>query len=285
MNETFLKPLNDYLIDSRSPDQKMVSGLVSDIKDLKGNPINSPVNPTLTLELQNLVNGVPQIPLSSNEGFYTTTYFKNKYHFLPAVSQYKTNLVNQIQLTTNVVAYAQDISGFSSIGGVTDFSLDFYVSLWLFRADTGNVYTQFSSSLLADASVRLVTIKYTFNFFASDQLNFTIDNSVQLLRLNDFIGTRTLIGGIPDFSTNPTKITKVQYDRLVNNNNLLANMIGYDSTQFTALSANNQNLIYALFGNYLTYDPSTGAGLSIFSIYANSVLTYFGITASYTPAN
>jgi hypothetical protein len=281
--ETTLKPLDSYLSDTRNPGDKMVSSLIKNVKSLTENPINSTTVPSLTLRLQNLAPlSTPQIQLLEESGFYTTSFFRNQSNPIPApTSQYKTALINEIQLFTNVTAEAPSLGGFSPIVGVTDFTLDFYLSLWLFRADNGNITTQFLANILDDESIRLMSIKYTFNFFALDQPNFTISNSSQSFRLRDTIPSRP---SGPDFTTNPTKITVDQYNRLVNSDNILSNMFGFDSTQFSSLSVPNQDLILFLFGDSSIYDPSTGLGSAIFSINVNAAISYFGITAAYAPS-
>lgn len=281
--EITLKPLNSYLSDTRSPGDKMVSNLVKNVKSLTENPINSTTVPSLTLRLQNLTTASePQTQLLSELGFYTTSFFRNPSNPLPApTNQYKANLINEIQLFTNVTAEAPSLGGFAPIVGVTDFTLDFYLSLWLFRADNGNITTQFLANILDDESIRLMSIKYTFNFFALNQPNFTISNSSQSFRLRNTIASRPRG---PDFTANPTRITVEQYNRLVNNDNILSNMFGFDSTQFAALSAPNRDLILFLFGDYSIYNPATGVGSAIFAINVNAAISYFGVTAAYTPS-
>lgn len=280
--EITLKPLDSYLSDTRSPGDKMVSNLVKNVRSLTENPINSTTVPSVTIRLQNLTPAaIPQIQLLSELGFYTTSFFRNQSTPLPApTNQYKTTLINEIQLFTNVTAEAPGLGGFAPIVGVTDFTLDFYLSLWLFRADNGNITTQFLANILDDESIRLMCIKYTFNFFALDQINFTISNSSQSFRLRDTLISRPTG---PDFTTDPTKITVDQYNRLVNNDNILFNMFGFDGTQFSALSLPNQDLILFLFGDDSIYDPSTGVGSAAFAINVNAAISYFGVTAAYTP--
>jgi hypothetical protein len=290
MEQTILLPTDNALMDTRDPQTKMVVKLVNDIKEIKNNPINSPLVASINLELQNLnfsefFAPAPQVFLTPELGFATSSFFRNKINPLPAPTQFKGNVINEIQLRTFAVIGPFEALGFMPVVGVTDFTLDFYLSLWLFKADFGNIESQRTTSTLDDSSIRLMCIKYTFNFFASDQLAVTITNPTQSFRLRDSIPYRQIITALPDFTSDPTKITDYQYQRISENDNILANMFGYDINQYNALSAANQNLILTLFGDYSVYDPIVGTGRAILPVFVSAIITYFGINSAYTPAN
>jgi hypothetical protein len=288
--DTILTPTDSYLMDTRDPNSKFVQNLASDVKGLKENPMNSPVVPNLNLELQT-ANSFPRLPLApqiqlnSENGFYTTSFFQNRLNLLPKPNQFKTNLINEINLSISLYAFAVNLSGYIPPVGATDFSLTFYLSLWLFDAEAGNINSLFGLSLSSTfIDTRLMCIPFVFNFLASEPTSFTITDPTRSYQLSDII-VRGGATDFPDFTTNPTKITTTQYNFLKNRDSLLANMFGYDFAEYNSLSTDNKTVVYDMFGDPLFYDPYTGIGQATFGIGINAVFSYFGITASYTPKN
>lgn len=272
--------LENSLQDTRPREVKFLNSVKNRILERDGNT-NSSTVPNINLQLikyepNQVVGGGAS--LNAKEGFYFATFIQG-YNLLPQPSfNYKLNNIKDITLSINIFADADDIGGYSP-PVITDFSIDFYLSMHLLPASEANIYT----SKVANKGVinsRAMSIPFTFNFFASDPLLFTITNSNQQFNLSNTIPSRNIIGpdAVPDFNTNPTQITQNQYNLLTSSNVSLLTMFGWNESQRASLSVNNRQLFDELFNE-------TAPVTSKFSIGVNASLSYFGQTASFTPIN
>jgi len=274
-----LTNINNALQDVRNPETKFLNRIHEKLNE--NNYTNASVIPTLTLDLVELNSLKPQTNLINiGDGFFYTTFLQGQ-NFLPRpITNYKTNSIKDINLALNVFVDAPDTGGYTPPVGITDFVIDFYVSLHILAISDGNLFSSRINGGVVNS--RALTIPFRLNISALNPLRFTITNSARSFRLSNYIESRGWLNGQPDFTTNPTRITQSQYNQLLNQDNMLLTMFGFDLGQFNALSASNKLLFDDFFNNGIGSFPNT---TQLFGFGVQATINYFGLLASYVPIN
>lgn len=277
-------PIENYNIDVSEPQERWQNSVNNKLKDITRKPRNVAGNSYKKLYFQELdrTQTVSQQTLESQSGFYSISgdfFFPFNYNYLPKPQ--KLANINSVLLDVNVVANIMDDGGYSPPGGISDFTIDFYLSLYVFEVTSGNLYPSLLStdSLQRFETAKMVSIPFTFSISASDVLGFTISNSSRQFNLFDTINRSNVAGTqTPDFTTDSTKITPAQLELLTTNNTTLVSIFGYDETQYTALSAANKSLFDDMFNLGLG-----GGTLNLVGLGVESEINYFGTLASFVP--
>jgi hypothetical protein len=277
-------PIENYNIDVSEPQERWQNSVNNKLKDITRKPRNVAGNCYKKLYFQELdrTQTVFQQALESQSGFYSISgdfFFPFNYNYLPKPQ--KLANINSVLLDVNVVANIIDAGGYSPPGGISNFTIDFYLSLYVFEVTDGNLYpSSLSTDILKRFEIaKMVSIPFTFSILASDPLGFTIGNPSQQFNLFD-TAERAIIDNIgsPDFTTNPTKITPAQLELLTTNNTTLVSIFGYNETQYTALSAANKSLFDDMFNLGLG-----GGTLNLVGLGVEGEINYFGTLASFVP--
>jgi len=237
--------------------------------------LNTPSRADIFLGLQNIRNRNRQRPLNDNgSGFFNSSFISDA---KPLPKPDKLTLIRDIVMKASVLADTYEApTGYTPPVGITNFNIDFYLSLVLLPNTNGNLY--FLASGSADNPYftgRLVSIPFTFNILASSPLFFTISTPIKSFRLSDVIPSRNPVSeAFPD----PTKITAGQFNQLITQDSLFSSFFGWNDTQYAALSAANKQLFNELFNGGLGAPPDT---FQLFGIGVEITLSYFGIGATF----
>lgn len=247
-------------------------------ENLQQGVLNTPNIASTKIRVQPINDNKPQNGLFPELGYYGSSFFTGV-DSLPNPEQfYKLSQIREVGMSVGIIADARDFGGYSPPVGITNFSIDFYLSLVLVEATNGNAVARlFTSDDNPYIIGRLVTIPFTFTFSAVDPLAFTIANPVKNFRLSDTVN-RTFVVNMPDFSTNPTKITTVQYNQLTTKNNMLASFFGWNDDQYLLLSAENKLLFDDFFNKGIGVAPDDS---QLFGIGVEVSFVYFGIGATF----
>ena len=264
-----ITPIENALQDTRSRETRFQNKLATMLEAHEYT--NSSTTPVQNLEIKRLAaSGL----LDADNGFYATSFTNPVINFLPNPAlAYRINGVKDINFTYSIFTFAEDLGGYSP-PVITAFSIDHYTSFILFPITSGNIMTNFQSG--GFIRTRAFQIKTTFNFDPSDPVGFTITNNTQTLRLADTVVREEAVFS-PNFTVNPTKITDNQYNLLASGESLLLSMDGFDSAQYTPLSANNKQLLDELF------NVTTLAPFNVFGIGVRATMSYSGLLASFKP--
>jgi hypothetical protein len=266
-------PVNNYNIDVATPEQRWRNSINKDIKGLKNKPRNSQSIPNINIKLQKIDSTQEQTLLTATSGFFSTS-FVQFFELLPSpLIHFKSSLIRDITMNIAVSSYAPDTGGYSPVVGRTSFTIDFYVSLVLLDATNGNILTAFTDGLFV--SNALMTIPFTFSIPSSDPLKFTIE-SPKSFRLSETVTRLTdVVTSAPNFTTNPTKITQAQYNKMTNQNNFLCGFVGFNNSQYNALSSANKDQFDDLFR------LGIGGSQQLFGVGVDLSLSYFGVGATF----
>lgn len=241
MKETVLHEPSNYLANTKSPNEKMVTSLVSDIKSLKDNPRNSNGNASASFRFWEGSS------LSLNESFVG-----NGFRYLPIDAQdflvfsdnpstFKLNNVNGVTLSIKFLL-KQTVVGFFQFYANTNYSVNFYLSLLNVNTDTQiqpNNFSIFRDELIC---VKVTATHQTDGINAS--LAYSLDRRAVKLNLSDYILSRpttTPAGGfssqqIPNFNVDPEKITLQQYENLLTQDLGVYAFFGYDDVSYSTLT-------------------------------------------------
>jgi hypothetical protein len=247
-------------------------------ENLQQGVLNTPNIASTKIRVQPINVNKPQNLLYPELGYYLSSFFTGV-DSLPNPEQfYKLSQIREVGMSVSIIADAGDLGGYSPPFGITNFSIDFYVSLVLVEAINGNAVAGFFASGDNPYIIgRLVTIPFTFTFSAVEPLAFTIANPVKNFRLSDTVN-RTFVAGSPNFTTNPTKITTEQYTQLTTKNNILFSFFGWNDDQYLLLSAANKLLFDDFFNRGLGVAPND---FQLFGIGVEVSFVYFGIGATF----
>jgi hypothetical protein len=269
--------LDNAYQDTRDPQVRFLSKVKTDNDKRKFENTNSSIISNTVLDILKVSTTAPAF-LTDDSGFYYSTFLSGRSTIPNPLEDLKTANIQDIVLSISTYADFLEFPLGYVPPVISNFSLDFYLSLLIATTQTGNYSETFING--GGADVRAMSIKFTFNFFLNNELNFTITQPNRSFRLSDTIsGRQVTSNGFPDFTSNPTKLTQAQYEKLKTNKTQLFSMFGYDGGQYSALSTNQQQLIDEFFLN----DPLLG--IRIFGIGVDATISHFGSLASYVPIN
>jgi hypothetical protein len=269
-------PIENYNIDVSSPEQRWRNNVNDNLRGLKNKPRNAQSIPNFNVKLQKIDVNQSQVLLTDDNGFFATSFVQFFETIPNPQDQYSNSAIREIKMKVGVNAYAPDTGGYSPVVGISDFTIDFYVSFVLLNATNGNILTSFTDG--AFVNNRMLTIPFTVTVPSSNPLQLTIE-APKSFRLSDTITNRTFFEGSPIFTTDPTKITQNQYENLTNQDNFMCGFVGFNQTQYNALSTQNQDQFNDLF------NLGIGGVQQLFGVGVDFSLSYFGIGASYQPTS
>lgn len=277
-------PIGNYNIDVSEPEQRWQNSVNNKLKDITRKPRNVAGNSYKKLYFQELdrTQTAFQQALENQNGFYSISgdfFFPFNYNYLPKPQ--KLANINSVLLDVNIVANIMDAGGYTPPVGISNFNIDFYLSIYVFEVSNGNLYPSLLSTdaLKRFEKAKMATIAFTFSILASDPLGFTISNPSQQFNLFDTFNRSTnIVTGQPDFTTNPTKITPEQLTFLTTENTNLVSIFGYNETQYTALSLANKALFDDMFNLGLG-----GGTINLVGLGVEGEINYFGTLASFVP--
>jgi len=247
-------------------------------KKLQQGVLNTPNIASTKIRIQPININQPQRLVYPELGFYISSFFTSV-DSLPNPEQfYKLSQIREVGMSVGIIADAGDLGGYSPPVGISNFSIDFYLSLVLVEAINGNVVAGFFTSGDNPYVIgRIFSVPFTFTFSTVEPLAFTITSPVKNFRLSDTVN-RTFVAGTPDFRTDPTKITTAQYNQLTTKNNILASFFGWNDDQYLLLSAANKLLFDDFFNKGIGVAPNDS---QLFGIGVEVSFTYFGIGATF----
>jgi hypothetical protein len=225
-------------------------------KELQGNVLTSPGNASASFRFW---DGTSLALVASPNAFryYPADggFFLN---FNQNPSFYKLNNVNTVLLR---LSFLLQQKGFTFIVADTNYSVDFYLSL--FAVNTDSAIQPDSFSIHRD---ELISVKITITH-QKDGVNptvaYSLDRRIVTLNLSNYIAIRPLIdvgGGIPapNFNVTPEQITLRQYNNLLVQDLGIYAFFGYDFGSYNLLTGNNKLHFDELFkSRYAPYVNST----------------------------
>lgn len=270
MKETVLHDPSNYLANTKSPNEKMVASLVSDVKSLKDNPRNS------SIVAGDSFSEPLKIPEGVNYGLGYVVQPSLTSNFYPTIFQ------PSFLKADNIGAYSlgvgiNNINNYGQGFGLPE--VDYLVPVYLniFRFLNNQELTIYGSSVDPFIIHPLGNIAWT------DATGFTWENNINPttdFNLSNFILDRNydVTLGILDFSdTNNTnsnnKITSAQYTKILTENSTFGIGLCYDGTGLTMDQKTRFDGIFNL------------AGANTLPLNLTVSFKLFGITASYTPIN
>lgn len=266
---------NNYLIKTGSDEKKWVESVSTTLRDLQKKPRNPYTVNSVSLQVQAINKNAPQRGLTGEFGFWGSTFLTNVQLLPNPAEALKMRQIEEIVLSPSLACFAPDLGGYSPPSGISDFTIDFYLSLLFLPADNGNI-TGLLDLTDEEITSRAITIPFSFSFLASSPVNFTVADPVKTYRLSE-VFDRPFLGSIPNFNTNPTKITPGQFSRLASSATFVGSFFGWNNTQYTALSAANKDWFDDFFNLGL------GGSSQAFGIGVNLSFSYFGLASAYLP--
>jgi len=177
--------------------------------------------------------------------------------------------VKEVILTLNLYEIPSGAMGYTPPPGSGNFSIRFTVSFSLVKAQNGRLPIDFANNYTFCET-------FTLSFpAASPEIDWTIiPASVKSFRLSDTIEWRGTIQQSPDFTNNPNKLTKSQFDLISSEGVYLVFTFGFAYDDYNSLSTPNKQLVDQLFraGYY---------GSSVYMLGLDAKLNYFGFLSSF----
>lgn len=279
-------PNNNYLIDTRPTKDRFLSDMKNKVDRLTRVPRNTPSSASQQFSIvYNGGTGNAPTPSKVEEPggvfvFPVSPPLSPWYKFINDPAFYGLTNVNNVQL---------NVSLFNVLEGnlvVADslYTVDFYLTIFM----SENINGQFvfgSDFNTSSYNTTLLQLKQTYTHDpAISTLHYEFSNANTTLNLSDYILSRNIIQqfGFPDFTTDPTKIMKFQYDKILESPVYFYCDWGYDDVQAKALTGNNLNHFKVMVGDF-TGSPPTFGGLLASTI--NISVNYSGTFADYEPIN
>lgn len=280
-----LKPTDNPRIDTRPTDIVWRDNVNQKLKMMSQTPYNSPVNITQNLKIHGATFYDSTFATYSTlklisffGGFYSTTFVPaDKINFLKSSERQRLAQTNEIVLSIDCTFMQNyDYTPFSPATASSDYTVNLYVSLSAsFQSPTASATGDQTNIQFNDL---LVSIPIEFSYTLTTD-SWTVTNPSQDFRLSDYIPRRGVTANLdPDFSSDPTQITKSQWDLLRSQNSRIVVQAGWATDEISALSASNQSHFDDYFNHTATTDCYYIPDISC-------TLNYYGLTADYIPTN
>jgi hypothetical protein len=180
--------------------------------------------------------------------------------------------VKEVVLTLNLYEIPTGSMGYQGPNGSGNFTIRFTVSFSLVKARNGRLPIDFVNN---NAFCETFTLSFPTT---NPEIDWTIQpTSVKSFRLSDTIELRGFIQQAPDFTHNPNKLTKPQFNLICSEGVYLVATFGFAYDDYFNLSTANQKLVDELFRAGLY-------GSSLYMLGLDVKLNYFGFLSSF-PTN
>ena len=279
--KTISSPISSYNLNTDSPDKRWREDINNQMKDMTRKPRNMNAVSSQTISSRNFKD----FPIYQGGAF---DYENVKGFFFPSSgdvfiidgilykpSNFKLALINDITLDLAINYSSVNTGGYFG-APATDFSIDCYLPLLMFKTNQMNLVPLYQGEFDFDA--QFICPKFTLSFTVADPLGWTSDRFKYSLKLSDTVDRFRDGNGQPTFTdADRNKITPAQFKSLTENDFLVQSSFGYDRDQYNALSVANRDFLFDLF-------VDAGAGSPVFDL-SNIELTFthYGVGASYQP--